>query len=200
MTMRCFCLVLLVAFLVSTGTSGAVVPETVKLKVVSTPGDAQGKGTKSVKAEALVAQINTSEQLKVIALDLLEHLKNAYPNCPSYSLVISDDAKMMKIGNYLAVATFREGKTAVTGGIPTNMDIRVMKASHVEVRRPDPLGIDVTYDVARLRTGAIKQGKPLSDTMVYARIAEKYKMKAEQVKQVSRGITQYYKAFDGKPM
>jgi hypothetical protein len=105
---------------------------------------------------------------------------------------------MMKIGNYLAVATFKDGKTVVTGGIPTYMDIRVMKASRVDVRKPDALGMQVAYEVALLKKEAVQKGKPLTDDKAYALVAKKQKLQVVQVRQIDRGITQYYKAFEGK--
>jgi hypothetical protein len=198
MTMRSLGVVMVVLLLLTAGGAGAVVRDNVKLTIVAAPHGKEEKGGKSIRAEALVDRINTSEQLKPIALELLEHLKSTCPNCQSITLVLSNDARMMKIGNYLAVATVKDGKTTVTGGIPTNMDIRVMKASRVEVRKPDPLGMQVAYDVALLKKEAVKKGQPLTDDKAYALVAKKQKLNVAQVKQVDRGITQYYKAFAGK--
>jgi len=175
-----------------------VVRDNVKLTVLSAPQGKEDSGGKSVRAEALVDRINTSEQLKVIALEVLDHLKTTYPNCHSFTVMLSNDARMMKIANYLAVATFKDGKTSVTGGIPTYMDIRVMKASRVEVRKPDTLGMQVAYDVALLKKEAAKKGKPMTDDKAYALVAKKQKLQVVQVRQIERGITQYYKAFEGK--
>ena len=168
-----------------------------KLTIISAPQGKEDKGGNSVRAEALVDRTNTSEQLKAIALELLDHLQTTYPNCRSYTIVMSNDARMLKIGNYLAIATFKDGKTTVTGGIPTNMDIRVMKASRVEVRKPDTLGMQVTYDVTLLKKEATKKGKPLTDDQAYAMVARKHKLQVSQVRQIDQGITQYYKAFAG---
>jgi hypothetical protein len=189
---------MVVVFLLSVGGAGAVVRDNVKLTVVAAPLGKEEMGGKAIRAEAIVDRINTSEQLKPIALELLEHLKTTCPNCRSITLVLSNDARMMKIGNYLAVATFKDGKTTVTGGIPTYMDMRVMKASRVEVRKPDSLGMQVAYDVALLKKESAKKGKPLSDDKAYARVAKQHKLKVAQVKQMDRGIAQYYKAFAGK--
>ena len=197
--MRCLGAVMVLAVLLSAGRAGAGVRDNVKLTVVNAPHGKEEKGGKSVRAEALVDRINTSEQLKAVALELLDHLKTTHPNCRSYTIVMSNDPRMMKIGNYLAVASFKEGKTVVTGGIPTYMDIRVMKASRIEVRKPDTLGMQVAYDVALLKKEAAKKGKPLTNDKAYDLVAKKHKLQVFQVKQMDRGITQYYKAFEGKP-
>ncbi len=191
-------LILAAALLQATLLFGAV-RENVKLRVVAAPHGTEAEKEKRVRAEAVVDRINTSEQLKVIALQLLEQLKGSYPNCRSYTIVLSNDARMMAIGRYLAVATSEGGKTVVTGGIPTNMDIRAMKASRVEVRMPDSLGMQVAYDVALLKKESVKRGQPLTDDTAYALVAKKRKLQAAYVRQIDQGITQYYKAFAGKP-
>jgi hypothetical protein len=190
--------VVVMVLLLSAGLAGAVVQDNVKLTVVTAPQGKEENGEKQVRAEALVGGINTSEQLKGITLELLDHLKTTYPNCRSYTIVLSNDARMMKIGNYLAVATFKDGRAVVTGGIPTYMDMRVMKVSKVEVRKPDELGMQVAFDVAMLKKEAAKKGKPLTDDKVYALVAKQHKLQVVQVRQMDRGITQYYKAFAGK--
>ena len=180
--------------------ASAAVPANVRLTVISPPAGTSGQTGKPVQAEAVITRVATNEQLKPLALAVLEHLKVSHPGAPSYSVSLSDDARMMKVGNVLAVAAFREGKTAVTGGIPMAMDIRVMRASHVPVRKPDELGLQVTYEVALLaRKAAGKGGGKVADRE-YARIAKKRKMTVAQVKQVAREITQYYKAFEGQPL
>ena len=194
---------IVLVLLLSAGWADAVVRDNVKLTVVSAPQGMEvkegqeGRGEKVVRAEALVGGINTSEQLKGVALEVLDHLKTTYPNCRSYTIVLSNDARMMKIGNYLAIATFKDGKTLVTGGIPTYMDLRVMKASRVEVRKPDAQSMQVAYEVAMLKKEAVKKGKLLTDDKAYAVVAKKNKMPIAQAKQINRGITQYYKAFEG---
>ena len=196
---------IVLVLLLSAGWADAVVRDNVKLTVVSAPQGMEvkegqeGRGEKVVRAEALVGGINTSEQLKGVALEVLDHLKTTYPNCRSYTIVLSNDARMMKIGNYLAIATFKDGKTLVTGGIPTYMDLRVMKVSRVEVRKPDAQSMQVAYEVAMLKKEAVKKGKLLTDDKAYAVVAKKNKMPIAQAKQINRGITQYYKAFEGKP-
>lgn len=185
--------------LLSAGRAFGRVPGNVKLAVVESPKGPTAQGSRQVRAEALVVGINTSEQLKPLAIELVEHLKSTYPNCRTYTVVISHDARMLKIGNYLAIASAKDGKTVVTGGIPTAMDIRVMRASHVPVRRPDEQGMKVVYEVALLRKDAAKKGTPLSDDRVYARIARKLKLPVAQVRQLDREITKYYKAFEGQP-
>ena len=196
--MRYLGAVMVFVLLVTAGGASAGVRDNVKLTIVAPPKGTAEKGGKTVRAEALVDRINTSEQLKVIALELLDHLKTTYPNCHSFTVMLSNDARMMKMANYLAVATFKDGKTSVTGGIPTYMDIRVMKASRVEVRKPDTLGMQVAYDVALLKKEAAKKGKPLTDDKAYALVAKKLKLQVKQVRQIDREITQYYKAFAGK--
>ena len=197
--MRYLGAVLVFVSLLSAGGVFAGVRENVKLTVVAPPKGTADKGGNAVRAEALVDRINTSEQLKAVALEVLDHLKSTHPNSQSITVVLSNDARMMKIGNYLAVATFKDGKTVITGGIPTHMDIRVMKASRVEVRRPDKLGMQVAYEVAMLKKEAAQKRKPLTDDKAYAQVAKKHKLQVMQVQQLDRGITQYYKAFAGKP-
>ena len=74
-----------------------------------------------------------------------------------------------------------------------------MKASRVEVRMPDSLGMQVAYDVALLKKESVKRGQPLTDDTAYALVAKKRKLQAAYVRQIDQGITQYYKAFAGKP-
>ena len=179
--------------------ASAAVPANVRLTVISPPAGTSRQAGKPVQAEAVITRVATNEQLKPIALSVLEHMKVSYPNAPSYRVSFSDDARMMKVGNVLAVAAFREGKTTVTGGIPMAMDIRVMRASHVPVRKPDEQGLQVTYEVALLARKAAGKGGKVADRE-YARIAKKRKMTVAQVKQVAREITQYYKAFEGQPL
>ena len=174
--MRYFVAVMVPVWLFSAGWAFGGIPANVTLKVLTAP-----KG-QELRAEAVVVRVNTSEQLKPIALELLDHLRSNYPTCRSYTLALSNDARMLKIGNYLAVATCKEGKVLVTGGIPTNMDIRV------------------AYEVGLLRMEAKKKGEPLTDARAYALIAGRHKkVKSQQIRQIDRGITQYYKAFQGKP-
>ena len=196
--MRYLVMLMMIAAVLQTAAAFGAVRDNVKLTVVDVPKGTAAKGGKTVRAEAIVDRINTSEQLKAVALELLDHLKATYPNWQEYSIVMSNDVRMMKIGNYLAVATFKDGKTVVTGGIPTYMDIRVMKASRVEVRKPDALGMQVAYEVALLKKEAAQKGKPLTDDKAYAQVARKQKLQVVQVRQIVRGITQYYKAFEGK--
>ena len=192
--MRYFVAVMVSVWLFSAGWAFGGIPANVTLKVLTAP-----KG-QELRAEAVVVRVNTSEQLKPIALELLDHLRSNYPTCRSYTLALSNDARMLKIGNYLAVATCKEGKVLVTGGIPTNMDIRVMMASRVEIHRPDEPGMQVAYEVGLLRMEAKKKGEPLTDARAYALIAGRHKkVKSQQIRQIDRGITQYYKAFQGKP-
>ena len=196
--MRFLGVVLTMVLLASTGWAGMGVPDNVKLTVVTAPQGKEDQSRKTVNAEAVVTRINTSEQLKALALELLAQLKSTYRDCRSFTVVLSNDARMMKIGNYLAIATCKDEKTEVTGGIPTYMDLRVMRASKVDVRKPDELGMQVAYEVARLKKEAAKNGKTLPDDKVYALVAKKHKLQAAQVRQIDRGITQYYKAFAGK--
>jgi hypothetical protein len=197
--MRYFVALTMAAAVLQAAVAFGVVKDNVKLTVVTAPQGKSDKGGKTVRAEALVERINTSEQLKVVALEVLDHLKSTYPDCHSFTVALSDDARMMKIGYYLAVARFKEGKTSVTGGIPTNMDIRVMKASRLDIRKPDALGVQIAYESAMLKKEAVQKGKKLSDKNVYALVAKKHKMQAMQIRQIDRGIAQYYKAFEGKP-
>ncbi len=192
--MRYSSLLMVCLSLIVVGSASARIPNNVTLTVLAPPKGTVGQGDTQVRAEAVVHRINTSEQLKEVALELLNHLKSSYPNGRSYSIALSNDLRMVKIGNLLAVATFKEGKSTVTGGVPMNMDIRVMKASHLEVRAPDELGMQVAYEVALLKRGNLSP-----NDKVYARIAKKHKLKVLEVKQLDRGITQYYKAFEGKP-
>jgi hypothetical protein len=192
--MRIFIMLMVSLSLISVGSASAKTPGNVTMKVVTSPKGPAGKGGNEVRAEAVVLRTGMSEQLKAIGLNLLDQLKNSYPDCRSYTISISDDARMLKIGNFLAVVTSKEGKVIVTGGIPTNMDIRVMKASHVEVRKPDELRMQVAYDVAMQKKGKLFAGKT-----VYSQVAEKHKLTAPMVHQIERETTQYYKAFEGKP-
>jgi hypothetical protein len=195
--MRILVVVMVSVLLISAGLVYGGIPPNVKLTVLSAPKKGAEQGGKELRAEALITRIHTTEQLKPVALELLEHLKSSYPAGHSYTVVISDDPRMLKIGNYLAVATFKGGAAVVTGGIPTNMDIRVMMVSRVEVRRPDELGMQVAYEVALLKKKSKKE-KPSVTEKEYAQVAAKHKLTAAQVRQMERGITQYYKAFEGK--
>ncbi len=193
--MRYLEILLICLFLCPAGATCASVPKNAKLTLLT----AAREGGNELRAEAVVSRINTSEQLKGIALELLEYLKGSYPNRTKYRVAISNDARMVKIGNLLAVATFSGGKTSVTGGIPSNMDIRVMRASRVEVRNPDELGMQVTCEVELLKKGTVKS-EPMATDRAYLRVAGKRKLKVVQVRQLHREVTQYYKAFDGKPL
>lgn len=185
--------------LLSAGPAQGAVPGNVKLTVVAAPTGAAAQGEKQVRAEALCARIATSEQLKTVALQLLEHLRSSYPNGRTYTLVLSDDARMMAIGNHLGVVTHHGGKTTVTGGVPSAMDIRMMRASRLEIRKPDERGLRVVYEVALLKREAAQKGTSLPDDRAYAHVARKLKLTPLQVRQLDRGVTQYYKAFEGKP-
>ncbi len=193
--MKYLALLLLCLLLLTAGSAAAGVPKNVKLTVVT----ASRESGKELQAEAIVVRINTSEQMKIVALELLEVLKVSYPNHPSYRVAISNDGRMMKVGNFLAVATFSGGKTFVTGGIPSNMDIRVMRASRVEVQAPHELGMQVAYEVELLKKGTAGSG-PTATDKAYLQVAGKRKLKVVQVRQIHREITQYYKAFAGKPL
>ncbi len=192
--MRTFIIVMVCLSLFYIDSVSAKTTDNITLTVVASPEGPAGKGGNEVRAEAVVLRTGMSEQLRVIALNLLDQLKNSYPGCRSYTISISDDARMLKIGNFLAVVTFKEGKSIVTGGVPTNMDIRVMKASHVEVRKPDELRMQVAYDVAMLKKGKLFAGKK-----VYSQVAGKHQIAVPMVRQIERETTQYYKAFEGKP-
>lgn len=192
-------LMMLTIFLLSSACVDAAGRNDPALTIIPGGNGTKGKDDGTVRAEAVLAGINTSEQLKPRALELLDRLKISHPGRRTYTIVISDDARMLKIGNYLAVATARDGKTTVTGGIPTAMDIRVMRASRIEVRKPDKRSIQVAYDVAMMKKDAPQQGKLQDTTAIYARVAKKYRLKAVQVKQIENEITQYYNAFKGNP-
>jgi hypothetical protein len=59
--------------------------------------------------------------------------------------------------------------------------------------------MQVAYEVAMLKKEAAQKRKPLTDDKAYAQVAKKHKLKVMQVQQLDRGITQYYKTFEGKP-
>lgn len=161
-----------------------------------------GKNVKNgmlVRAKVICPPYIRSDQIKLVALEMFKELKAKYPKCEWFFVWISDDQRMYKAGNYIAVAEYKEGITCVTGGIPSEKEISE-SGNVFPIIKPTDQGMDIYYEFTKIKDDAFSQGKYLSDKEVYPLLSKKFKMPISEISRIHRGIGHYYMLKSGNKL
>jgi hypothetical protein len=106
------------------------------------------KGGMLVRAKAFCPHNINNDQIKQVALQMLSELKARYPKCEWFYVRISDDRRMDAVGNYIAVAELKEGKTQIHGGIPSKKEIAELGKDRPLIK-PTDREMDIYYEFTK---------------------------------------------------
>lgn len=159
------------------------------------------KNGELVTAHAVISNDKMkSSSLKDIAKIVVVELKKQYPSCQWFHFEISNDRRMIDVGNYLAVVSEKEGVLSINGGIPTESEIKEYKQAGINIIKPDNFGMNIFYNVYSVKSAASKNGRYISDVDAYKIVAKKMVISEKEVRKFHKGLGWYYMAKMNSPL
>ena len=136
----------------------------------------------------------TNKILKDLAVSTITDLKKKYPDCKWFHVYISDDRRMLEAKYYLAIADYKEGNLEVTGGVPSDAEIKEYRKQGIPVIKPDETGIAVFSEISRVKLLYGNKGKDMTDQEICRIVSKKMRLPLAKVKKYLKGVGWYYMA------
>lgn len=150
-----------------------------------------------VMAKAIFPRDVTTPQIKPATHYIINALRKEYPKCEWFHITMSDDERSYNVGNYIAIAEYKEGNLVVTGGIPSDKEIKEIMSARKNtddllIRKPDDTGLNIYLAFRKIRDDEYKKGKYLSDEKIYPQLSKRFKLPVSKIREIHRGIGTYY--------
>ena len=146
----------------------------------------------------------TNSQIKPIALKIIKRLQKEYPKCEWFIIWMSDDERMYDVGNYIAMAEYKEGNVNIQGGVPLEKEIIEYNTHSFEMNKklgppyiclmvkPTEYNMNVYSEFFKLKQDAFKKGTYTSDDKIDLLLSKKTNIPVKEIKNVHCGINSYY--------
>jgi hypothetical protein len=161
------------------------------------------KGGMLVRAKAFCPHNIKNDQIKPVAVQILNELKAKYPNCEWFFVWISDDRRMDASGNYIAIAELKEGKTQVRGGIPSKKEIAESDKDW-PIIKPTDKDMDIYYEFTKMFDNSYYNsyyiGKRPSEKEIYLLLSQKFHLSASEISRIHKGVAHYYMLKSGNDL
>jgi len=165
----------------------------------------KGKSVKNgmlVLGKAIFPRNVQNHQIKPAALDVLQGLKKEVPGCDWFTVWISDDERSYESGNYIAIAEYKEGKTTITGGVPTDEEMQEYLGWKLgPIMKPTDQGLDIILRFTQIKVDAHWNKKQyLSDGEIYPLLSKEFNLPVSKIKEIHQGVSRYYMYKIGKDL
>ena len=162
--------------------------------------DVPVKGKMKVTAEAISRKNLSNSQIKQAAINALNSLRKDYPSCESFQVWLSDDRRMLDSGNYTARISYKEGRTEIKGGLPTDKDVTELRRGGIPIIKPTNQGIQIFYEFQKIKIAYHKSGKYMSDEEIYPILSKKMSLPISVIRKNHKGVGWHYMYKENSPL